>query len=126
MIAGMILLVGLCVLAWARPDPLPLVPHVEGILALAAKAHWALEAAGVASLILLPIPFLAVLGARELHSEWDSALALFIYIASTVIVPFIRCQPFPLLGWGASPVIGYALAIVSLCTNDLPIAGGYH
>ena len=53
------IVIGCAMLAWSRPDPLDAVPHVEGIVRLAASAGAAWLIFAVLALVLLPIPFIA-------------------------------------------------------------------
>lgn len=61
--------------AWKRPDPLLSVPHVEGIVGLAAQNGALWQVGALLSLALLPLPFL--FAARE----GGPALALGTYFA---------------------------------------------
>ena len=89
--------------SWLRADPLLEVPHVEGIVGLAAGlgAGWAVAA--VASLLLLPAPFLA-------PRTSIASLALGAYVATTIVAAALGSFPFPVLGYGAAPIIGYLAA----------------
>lgn len=90
-------------LAWLRRDPLAPVPHVEGIVDLAAGlgAGWAVAA--VASLLVLPLPFLRAGRGAGTHA----GLALGAYLATTVLAAFLGNFPVPVMGYGVSPIIGY-------------------
>lgn len=102
-LAGMLLLPVLAGLAWLRKDPLAPVPHVEGIVGLAAGlgAGWAVAAA--VSLLVLPLPFFhAGLGAGK-----HAGLALGTYVAITLVAAFLGNFPVPVMGYGVSPIIGY-------------------
>ncbi|HET7230031.1 MAG TPA: hypothetical protein VFJ16_08525 [Longimicrobium sp.] len=100
-------LVVLAALSWLRRDPLAPVPHVEGIvgLAMAMGAGWG--AAAVASLLLLPVPFFA---ARK-ASDGRPGLAIGTYVVVTILAVALGHFPVPVLGQGASPIIGYLAAI---------------
>ena len=98
--------VALAVLAgasWFRADTLLEVPHVEGIVGLATGlgAGWAVAA--TASLLLLPAPFLAA--RTDIASR-----ALGAYVATTLVAAVLGSFPFPVLGYGAAPIIGYLTA----------------
>lgn len=102
-LAGMLLLPVLAGLAWLRKDPLAPVPHVEGIVGLAAGlgAGWAVAAA--VSLLVLPLPFfLAGRGAAK-----HAGLALGTYVAITLVAAFLGNFPVPVMGYGVSPIVGY-------------------
>lgn len=102
-LACMLVLPVLAGLAWLRKDPLAPVPHVEGIVGLAAGlgAGWAVAA--VVSLLVLPLPFF--------HAGRGTAnragLALGMYLSITVLAAFLGNFPVPVMGYGVSPIIGY-------------------
>jgi hypothetical protein len=93
--------------AWIRPDPLPPVAHVEGIVGLAAGQgmFWAILA--LAALLLLPLPFVQI----SLREDGRPARALAIYVCGYLVASLAGNSPIPLLGYGASPVIGYYIAL---------------
>lgn len=102
-LACMLALPVLAGLSWLRSDPLAPVPHVEGIVGLAAGmgAGWAVAAA--VSLLLLPLPFLlAARGAAR-----PAGFALGAYVAVTVLAAFVGYFPVPVMGYGVSPILGY-------------------
>lgn len=90
-------------LTWLRRDPLAPVPHVEGIVGLAAGlgAGWAVAA--VVSLLVLPIPFFHAGRGAGKHA----GLALGTYVTITVLAPFLGHFPVPVMGYGVSPILGY-------------------
>jgi cell division protein FtsW (lipid II flippase) len=97
----------LAALTWLRSDPLAPVPHVEGIVGLAAGlgAVWAVAA--VVSLLVLPLPFfLAGRGAGK-----HAGLALAVYITITLLAPFVGSFPVPVMGYGVSPILGYLVGL---------------
>ena len=94
-------------LSWLRSDPLAPVPHVEGIVALALEQGTGWGAAAVASLLLLPVPFFAARTA----GDGRLGLALGTYVAVTILALALGYFPIPVLGQGASPIIGYLVAI---------------
>jgi cell division protein FtsW (lipid II flippase) len=94
-------------LSWLRVDPLAPVPHVEGIVGLAAELGTGWGVAAVASLLLLPVPFLAA----RVPGDGRAGLALGTYVAVTILAPALGHFPVPVLGQGASPIIGYFAAI---------------
>jgi|GEM_PF-265661 len=100
-------LLALGALSWLRRDPLAPVPHVEGIVGLAAELGAGWGVAAVASLLLLPIPFLA---ARR-QGDGRVGLALGTYVAVTILAAALGHFPVPVLGQGASPILGYFAAI---------------
>ena len=90
-------------LSWLRRDPLAPVPHVEGIVRLAAELGASWGVAAVASLLFLPVPFLA---ARE-PGDGRAGPAIGTYVAVTILAAAVGHFPVPVLGQGASPIIGY-------------------
>ncbi len=100
-------LVLLAGLSWLRRDPLAPVPHVEGIVGLAMDQGAAWGVAAVASLLLLPLPFFAARGA----GDGRIGLALGAYVAVTILATATGRFPVPVLGQGASPIIGYLVAL---------------
>jgi hypothetical protein len=94
-------------LSWLRKDPLAPVPHVEGIVGLAMEQGIGWGAAAVASLLLLPVPFFAARGA----GDGRMGLAMGTYVLVTILAPALGHFPVPVLGQGASPIIGYLMAI---------------
>lgn len=99
-------------LAWMRPDPLLPVPHVEGIVGLASRSGTLWLLASLASLALLPLPFL--LARRGEGGASPEALALGGYFCLTLIAPLFGAFPVPLLGFGVSPIVGYFIALAWL------------
>jgi hypothetical protein len=94
-------------LSWLRRDPLAPVPHVEGIVGLAAELGTGWGAAAAASLLLLPVPFFIGKGA----DDGRTGLAIGAYMVVTILAPALAHFPVPVLGQGASPIIGYFVAI---------------
>jgi len=101
-------LAGLAVATWQRPDPLPAVPHVEGVLRLAARFGWLAGCAAVAT-ALLPSVALGVAWTRR-GGEW---LAVAGYYATLVALAPLEVTPVPILGFGAGPIIGYVAVVIS-------------
>ena len=107
-------LVASMILAWVIRDPLPAVPHVEGIINLAAAIHPLLAVASIISIVTLPLPFLWP-RPRGSNAQLDTAVALGLYFCVKLFVSAVT-QKFPimLLGFGASPIIGYFVALIWL------------
>jgi len=114
-------MLGLVIFSWTRPDPLGSVPHVEGIFRLAASigSAWAFVAVGF--LILLPSPFFAAsLGWRG-SSNGRTALALGMYFAATLLAPTVGHFPVPVMGYGASPILGFFVGLGWLSFQSNPV-----
>jgi len=108
-------LLPLCVLAWclaawgwSRPDSLVPVPYVEEILARTWAASTFLGAVAAILLAMLPLPFL--LTEREAGKR-GAGYALAGFWAGLVLAGLLGNYPIPVTGYGASPVIGWVLAL---------------
>lgn len=117
-------LLPLCVLAWClavwgwtRPDSLAPVPHVEEIMSRAWVGSRLVGAAAALVLAMLPLPF--VFAARNTHNArhaYDAhrrgaAWALAGFWIGLVLAGLAGNYPIPVIGYGASPVIGWVLAL---------------
>lgn len=114
-------LVALAGLSWLRKDPLAPVPHVEGIVGLAMELGTVWGVLGVASLLLLPVPFFTARG----RGDGRVGLALGTYVVVTILATAVAHFPVPVLGQGASPIIGYffALGLLRRAQGSVPAAG---
>lgn len=100
----------LAVVAWFRPDPLPSVAEVEGIIALAWDRAPIVAVSAVGALALaVATPLLDSVRSRD-----AAAAALAGYMAVTAFAPAIGAFPVPLVGLTISPVIGFWLGIGAL------------
>lgn len=86
--------------AWFRPDPLPAVAFVEGVVRLALDRSPALGVLAVVALAL-PAGFVLVADRR------DAALAAF--WAGAAAACLIGNFPTPIIGAGVTPILAYAL-----------------
>lgn len=111
-------LLPLCVLAcclaawnWTRPDSLAPVPYVEEIVSRAWMGSRLAGAAAALALATLPLPF--VLAARNTHDarQRGAACALAGFWIGLVLAGLAGNYPIPVIGYGASPVIGWVLAL---------------
>lgn len=103
-------------LSWLRRDPLAPVPHVEEIVGLAGTLWTGGAVAAIASLLLLPIPFL--LAGR--NAGWRTRLALGAYVSVTCLAPFVGSFPVPVMGYGISPIIGYLVGVGAFLRTASP------
>ncbi len=103
------IVIGCAMLALSRPDPLEAVPHVEGIVSLAANAGAAWLIAAVLALALLPVPFIG--DAARRRERGRASLALAAYFAIVCIASLLAPYPVPILGFGLSPILGYFAAL---------------
>lgn len=103
-IAVMIASVVLAAASLVRADPLSPVPHVEGIVGLAAAQGPALAVAALASLAALPL-------AQAMLLERRVGLVLATYTAGLLVAAWLGDHPVPVLGYGVSPILGYYGAV---------------
>lgn len=94
----------LAVVSVLRPDPLEPVPHVEGIVGMAAAQGRNLAVAALVSLAVLPLAQLMCL------EKW-LGLVLATYTAGLLMAAWIGHHPVPILGYGTSPILGYYGAV---------------
>lgn len=101
----------LCVIiAWRFEDGLESVTHVEGIIQLAALVHPALAASGMAALAVVPAPFYYQASGRH-KAMRAGALAVAVYFSAKILISAGTGRyPVMVLGYGASPILGYYLA----------------
>ena len=100
--------------AWLRADPLGAVPHVEGIVGLAAALNPILAFPAIASLALVVLPFVIVSKYCRDPDSCATALALGVYFVGILLATVSGRFPVPLIGYGASGIIGYFIALAWL------------
>lgn len=110
--------------AWMRPDPLTGVPMVEEIVSHAFARSWAL---GIMSLVVLAmLPLTAMNLARHCRKNqrsWFYGWMLTAYFVACIGVVAIGEFPTPVLGFGASPILGAILGMGLLASSkELEIA----
>ncbi|WP_043429722.1 hypothetical protein [Cystobacter fuscus] len=89
-------------IALFRPDPLLPVPEVEGILGLARDTSPLLALLAVLTLAGAVLsPLAAVKGPLP-----AAAMGLAVYLALSALAPGLGAFPVPLVGMGASPILG--------------------
>ncbi|PSJ91091.1 cell division protein [Brevibacillus fortis] len=105
--------------SWIYLDHLLPVSYVEGILYLVADMGTVWLLIGVISILILILPFLFL---HPLHSKILS-LTLGIHFTIIYMTTFFGNFPVPIMGYGASPIIGYLLALTSIIRSrkDLPL-----
>jgi hypothetical protein len=103
-------LAGLAPLAWFRPDPLPPVAEVEGLVGLAFRIS-PLAGAGVL-LLLAAVVAVPVLFVRSTETSVRAAsLGLAACLLLWAVAPFLGAFPVPLAGIGMSPIVGAWLGV---------------
>ena len=110
------IVVGCALLAWSRPDPLEAVPHVDGIVGLAASLGAGWTIASALALGLLPLPFLSEASRRR--EQRPEGFSLAAYFGIVCVAPFVGPFPVPILGYGLSPVLGYFAAFGWIMLRD--------
>ena len=103
------IVVACAVATWFRSDSLAPVPHVEGVVSLAADIGLAWLTGCLVALVLLPLPFLVT--AVSLKGEGTVHLAIAVYLVAVCAAPFIGAYPVPVIGHGLSPILGYFFAL---------------
>jgi len=94
-------------LAWMRPDPLAPVPMVEDIVSAAFGLNGGLGISAILSLALLPLS--AVYWGRQSKPKSIATIYGFVlaaYWLASIVVVCIGEFPTPVLGFGASPILG--------------------
>lgn len=92
-----------------RPDMLPAVPYVDRILYTAFSVHWLAGLAVIGGALLLVVP--AIAGQRFDPEHREVYLAFGFVWLGVVVASALGNYPTPLVGYGASSVIGYALSL---------------
>lgn len=111
LLLGVAIAVGGALMAWSRPDPLEPVAWVEDMPSRAFELGVVFGIAGVVGLAALPAAALFQLRMRPSPDGADASFVLAAYFAATVMVTFIGHFPTPVLGHGASPIIGAVLGL---------------
>ena len=96
----------------ARADTLPAVPFVEQVLYSSFEVHILAGTAALAGSLLLLIP--ALLG-RGGHADRRAACFVFGMVwLSAILAAALGNYPTPVVGYGASAIIGYVLSLAML------------
>jgi cell division protein FtsW (lipid II flippase) len=101
------------VLAWLRPDPLWPVDAVENIIPMAFSLHALLGVLSIVALALIPAAALWRLRDRKGQSPRGAAasVSLAAYLLASILVLAFGEFPTPVLGFGASPILGVVLGL---------------
>ena len=102
-----VLLSALIIISWVFLDGLPPVSYVENIVSLVANMGTIWLTLGVISLVILPLPFIFFPPKKYKLLSVSIGMYFIIVLISTLFGNF----PVPLMGYGASPIIGYFIAI---------------
>ncbi len=98
------------IISWIFIDSLPPVDYVENIVLMVKNLGSVWFLLGIASLSLLPIPFIIFPSKSYRLISRSLGLYFTIILISTLFGNF----PVPLMGFGISPIIGYFIAITWL------------
>jgi hypothetical protein len=109
LLVSIVLLCAASAVSFIRPDRLPPVAHVEEIFGIVTSNGPGSPAMATVALLLLPAPFFA---AWHRHRR-SVTLALGVYIALTLLAPAWGTFPVPVMGYGASPILGYFIALTA-------------
>lgn len=101
----------LVLVAWMQPDPLERVAGVEDILTLSWNHSVHLSIAAGIVLFFMSSLFVLVPDFNLHNAIKSPALELAIYFVVISAAPLIGAFPVPFLGHGASPILGYWLAV---------------
>ncbi|WP_157085208.1 hypothetical protein [Sphingomonas adhaesiva] len=96
----------------ARADPLPAVPHVEQVLYSSFDVHVGAGLAVLGGSILLLVP--AIVGWwRDIGNRATYAAFGAVWFAA-ILAAALGNYPTPIVGYGGSAIIGYALSLLAL------------
>lgn len=105
-VSGSVLALAALIIRCLRtPITLEPVNYCEGILAMLSSLSPLLAAAGVLSLIAIPMYFVCLFG----QSKQAVPLALALYYVMTLLTICTGVAPVPFMGYGLSPIVGYFL-----------------
>lgn len=104
---SVVVLTAVSAVSFFRHDPLPPVAHVEGIFGVVSSGGVGWAVLATVALLLLAVPFFV---AWHRHRR-VMALAAGVYVAMTILAPAWGTFPVPVMGFGASPILGYFLAL---------------
>lgn len=104
---GVALLLAASIVSVIRPDPLAPVAYVEEIFDVVRSTGPGSAGMATVALLLLPAPFFAAWH----RNRRSTTLALGVYVAMTVVAPAWGTFPVPVMGYGASPILGYFIAL---------------
>ena len=99
-------------IAWVRPDTLPAQPFVERVLFTAFETHWLI---GLAVWIGAKWLLLPAIAGRVLDPANRPTYAVFGAVwLGLIVAALLGNYPTPLVGYGASSILGYVLGLAAL------------
>lgn len=101
--------------SWINLDHSPPVSYVEKIMSMVASMGFIWAVLGVASLVILPLPFIVF------PPEKSKLLSICIGIYYIMVLVSTQFGNFPvlLMGYGISPIIGYFISITWLMKSRI-------
>jgi len=96
----------------ARPDPMPAVPYVDQILYTSFDVHAGAGLAVIAGSALLLVP--AIIGWHRDPDNRATYIAFGAVWFAVIVAAALGNYPTPLVGYGGSAIIGYALSLLAL------------
>lgn len=111
-----VLLIAMSVLAWLHLDSLDPVAHTEGIVLMSGQISSALQGVGLASVYAFPVSIAVVASG----SDRLAAQSIVIYYWGITTCALFGNFPFPILGYGVSPIVGYFLAAILFLRRSDP------
>ncbi len=108
---SMALIAVLTIAAWMRPDALLPVAHVERIFHLAYEQGLLLFLSAIASIGLLFYPFFDRDSRKDDSPRFTLLITFVAYFVGCFVVTEIGYFPVPVIGAGASPVLGWFLML---------------
>ncbi|OZT11529.1 cell division protein [Priestia aryabhattai] len=102
-----VILFGLITTSWIFLDNLSSIAYVEEIVGLVAQMGIIWYISGILALILLPIPFVLFPPKHFVLPSTCIGMYFTLLLISTLFGSF----PVPLMGYGASPILGFLIAI---------------
>jgi len=109
---GFLLVVISWAIAWSRPDPLPPVEHVERILRLGFAQGLLSSFACLLAVLCVLLPILWLRFQSSKPKLRVLSLSYFVYLFVSFAVTEIGNFPVPVIGAGATSVIGWYLMVV--------------
>lgn len=109
----------------ARADALPEAPYIDGILLSAFHVHWAAGAAAWGGSVLLLFP--AIAGYYRDPAKRATFAVFGAAWLALILAAAFGTYPTPVVGYGGSAIIGYALSILALpklMTDPVPPVAG--
>jgi cell division protein FtsW (lipid II flippase) len=107
----MVVLVALAAFAWHWDIPLEPVAHTEDVILLAEAQHTALAIAALVALATAVLSPILALGTPKEGAARMAALTLTGAFGVLAVVPLLEPFPVPLVGYGASPILGMCMGV---------------